>query len=65
VIKNNKHVYPYGNYHQYYGYRTPNVEEDPRLKVLHASWLEGKDCLDVGCNVGTLTFEIARVFKAC
>lgn len=27
-------------------------DEDPRLALLHKEWLEGRACLDIGCNTG-------------
>ena len=50
----------YGNYNRYYGYRNPAQEEDRRLKCLKRSWIDGKDVLDIGCNVGHVTLAVAR-----
>lgn len=52
-------------YFRYYGYRNANTDCDIRLKVLakRKDLLEGKDVLDVGCNVGHVTLAIARDFK--
>lgn len=53
-----------GNYARYYGYRPMSpMGSDPRLKLLDQSWFEGKKCLDIGCNSGKLTAEIAVTFK--
>ena len=49
----------YGNYNRYYGYRNPNAEDD-RIQHLQQEWFNGKDCLDIGCNVGHLTLWTAR-----
>ncbi|KDP33715.1 hypothetical protein JCGZ_07286 [Jatropha curcas] len=58
-----KELFPFGNYRSYYGYRIgQDMEEDPRLKVLKKEWFEGKDCLDIGCNSGIITIEIAKKF---
>ncbi|KAL7239939.1 hypothetical protein ACSBR2_005743 [Camellia fascicularis] len=58
-----KEVAIFGNYRNYYGYRVgQDLEEDPRLKVLKKEWFEGKDCLDIGCNNGTITITIAKNF---
>ncbi|KAG5559309.1 hypothetical protein RHGRI_009001 [Rhododendron griersonianum] len=58
-----KEVAIFGNYRNYYGYRVgQELEEDPRLKVLKKEWFEGKDCLDIGCNNGTITITIAKKF---
>jgi 7SK snRNA methylphosphate capping enzyme len=52
----------YGNYNRYYGYRNPELE-DIRLKCFKKDWFEGKDVLDIGCNVGHITLAIARYFE--
>ncbi|XP_038987557.1 probable RNA methyltransferase At5g51130 isoform X1 [Phoenix dactylifera] len=58
-----KQVFIYGNYKNYYGYRIDqNQREDPRLAVMKKGWFEGKDCLDIGCNQGLITIEIAKKF---
>ncbi|KAG8487499.1 hypothetical protein CXB51_016251 [Gossypium anomalum] len=62
-----KKVFPYGNYKSYYGYRIgkgPEREEDPRIRVLKKEWFEGKDCLDIGCNSGVVTIQIALIEEA-
>lgn len=53
-------------YCRYYGYRNPHNEIDHRLKVFHQyrDLFEGKDILDIGCNVGHVTLSIARDFGA-
>ncbi|KAI9119129.1 hypothetical protein K1719_009804 [Acacia pycnantha] len=61
--KKRKQVFPWGNYRNYYGYRIgQDLEEDPRLKVFRKEWFEGKDCLDIGCNNGKITIQIAKKF---
>lgn len=55
--------FQYGNYSRYYGYRNPNMSDDDRIEYLKKEWFEGKDCLDIGCNVGHLTLYIARHFS--
>ncbi|XP_031742080.1 probable RNA methyltransferase At5g51130 [Cucumis sativus] len=56
--------FSYGNYRNYYGYRVgQKLVEDPRLKVFKKEWFEGKDCLDIGCNNGIVTIQIARKFN--
>lgn len=55
----NKPLYPHGNYPYYYSYRRPKGEKDSRFKVLRYSWFAGKKCLDIGCNVGNFTRDIA------
>ncbi|XP_059432865.1 probable RNA methyltransferase At5g51130 isoform X2 [Corylus avellana] len=63
--KKRKEVFPFGNYRNYYGYRIGRdlEEEDPRLKVLKKEWFEDKDCLDIGCNSGIITIQIAKKFQ--
>ncbi|XP_048134159.1 probable RNA methyltransferase At5g51130 isoform X2 [Rhodamnia argentea] len=61
--RNRKEFAPFGNYRSYYGYRVgQELDEDPRLKVLKKEWFEGKDCLDVGCNIGLVAIYIAKKF---
>ncbi|KAF9662559.1 hypothetical protein SADUNF_Sadunf18G0066800 [Salix dunnii] len=60
--RKHKIVFPFGNYRNYYGYRINEVDGDPRLKVFDRDWFQGKDCLDIGCNSGILTIQIARKF---
>ncbi|KAK3593258.1 hypothetical protein CHS0354_012348 [Potamilus streckersoni] len=52
----------YGNYNRYYGYRNQDHENDKRLQSLKLEWFEGKDVLDIGCNVGHLTLAVAKSF---
>ncbi|KAK9890614.1 hypothetical protein WA026_011977 [Henosepilachna vigintioctopunctata] len=58
--------FQYGNYNRYYGYRNLNNEVDYRLKVFshHPYLFEGKDILDIGCNIGHVTLSVARDFGA-
>lgn len=51
---------------RYYGYRNPQNELDPRLRCFyhHRHLFEGKDILDIGCNIGHITLSIARDFRA-
>lgn len=61
-----KEFAPFGNYRNYYGYRIGHdMEGDPRLKVFKKEWFEGKDCLDIGCNSGIITIQIAKIFHCC
>ncbi|OIW09998.1 hypothetical protein TanjilG_32738 [Lupinus angustifolius] len=61
--KKRKQVFPYGNYKSYYGYRIgQGTDEDPRMKVFRKEWFEGKECLDIGCNSGIITIQIAQKF---
>ena len=53
--------FPYGNYNRYYGYRNATQQTaDPRMKVLKREWFENGQVLDIGCNAGHLTLNIAR-----
>ncbi len=53
----------YGNYNRYYGKRLPEKEHDPRLDCLKLEWIEGKTILDIGCNIGSLTFQLASSYR--
>ena len=35
---------------------------DPRLAAIDPSWLQDKDCLDIGCNAGQFTASLASRF---
>lgn len=48
---------PHGNYKNYYVTHMPN---DDRASLLPADVLAGKVCLDIGCNAGLLTLQLAR-----
>ncbi|KAL8128514.1 LOW QUALITY PROTEIN: hypothetical protein V2J09_017669 [Rumex salicifolius] len=61
--RKHKEIAPYGNYRHYYGYRLAhNIEEDPRFKLFNNDWFHDKDCLDIGCNNGLITINIAKKF---
>ncbi|CAK5047634.1 unnamed protein product [Meloidogyne enterolobii] len=53
----------YGNFNRYYGVRTKGFDHDPRLDILPKEWFNKKRILDVGCNAGHLTLEIAKELK--
>ncbi|KAL7748489.1 hypothetical protein RI367_006184 [Sorochytrium milnesiophthora] len=51
----------HGNYRSYYGYRhASRSQSDPRLAQLQRAWIAGKDVLDIGCNAGVVTVELAQ-----
>ncbi|KAH7910684.1 Bicoid-interacting protein 3-domain-containing protein [Hygrophoropsis aurantiaca] len=52
----------HGNYHGYYSKR-PSIR-DPRLALLPADFFQAKRVLDVGCNEGWVTCEIAQTWGA-
>lgn len=66
----NKQRFIYGNYSQYYGYRNNNTNEsgkdkgfhDIRLGVFeeHKEIFKNKQVLDIGCNNGFITMEVAK-----
>jgi len=62
-INKGKDKYIYGNYKQYYGYRNKN-SPDLRLDALHSrlDLFKNKRLLDIGCNNGFITIEIAKRF---
>lgn len=51
----------HGNYSTFRGYRAPAVE-DNRVKMFTREMFEGKDVLDIGCNVGHLAIDVAQRF---
>ena len=54
----------YGNFSYYYGYRNPmNCKDDQRLDLLQPEWIKNNRCLDIGCNAGFITVEIAKRFN--
>ena len=54
--------YTLGNYDSYYNYRYEKRWQDPRLRLLKKDYFLNKDCLDLGCNDGSLTIMIAIKF---
>lgn len=57
----------HGNFVGYYTRRRANGDQaetptkgDPRLALLPREWFEGKKVLDIGCNAGRVTVEIAQ-----
>jgi len=55
--------HPFGNYPDYYGYRNKGLGElDPRISVMKKEWFENKSCLDIGCNTGIFTLDLALQF---
>jgi len=64
-FKEKNELFKYGNYNRYYGYRNPE-NEDNRLKVLseRIELFYDKNILDIGCNIGHVTFSVARDFGA-
>ncbi|TFK49397.1 Bin3-domain-containing protein [Heliocybe sulcata] len=57
-MSSSKNIPIHGNYHGYYSKRPSNT--DARLALLPPSTFEGRRVLDVGCNEGWLTCEIAQ-----
>ncbi|BGP03000.1 RNA methyltransferase [Rhodotorula toruloides] len=54
---------PSGNYQGYYERRkTARDEPDERLALIPQDWLKGKKLLDVGCNDGAVSVELAQRF---
>jgi hypothetical protein len=58
--RNKDRKFVYGNYDTYYNYRNPGDAQEPRLAVMRKEWFEGKRALDIGCNSGAVTIDIAR-----
>ncbi|XP_018318837.1 probable RNA methyltransferase bin3 isoform X4 [Agrilus planipennis] len=65
-FKGKDRAFQYGNYNRYYGYRNQHSEVDLRLKcfMYHHDLFEGKDILDIGCNIGHITLSVARDLKS-
>ena len=49
-----------GNYRGYYNYRN---DGGARLASFRKEWFRGKRCIDLGCNSGILTFDIAEKLR--
>lgn len=69
--KKGRPVYEHGNYSRYYGYRHADGSpgsSDTRLAALVArlgkGFFAGKEVLDIGCNAGLVTLEVARRYGA-
>ncbi|KAI0722239.1 Bin3-domain-containing protein [Cerioporus squamosus] len=58
----NNHAPIHGNYHGYYNKRPPT--NDRRLALVPHGLFSGKRVLDVGCNEGIVTCEIAQTLGA-
>lgn len=50
----------YGNYPSYYGKRGSS---DNRIKLFAKDWFRGKRVIDVGCNSGHVSIDIASQFE--
>ncbi|MES1906126.1 MAG: hypothetical protein MHPSP_003724 [Paramarteilia canceri] len=62
--KNGKRkTFRYGNYLNYYGYRLGKSMEDHRLQLIQSEWIDEKSILDVGCNSGCFTLDLALKFS--
>ena len=57
---------PRGSYHDYYMRRYQNLPlgcPDARLQLLDPAWFKHRRCLDIGCNAGLLTIDVAKRFQ--
>jgi len=66
-VKRRKYIH--GNYPSYYNHRktsgnVTNDNTDPRLKLVKEKHLEGQRILDIGCNTGKVSLEVATTYKA-
>ncbi|OQR93202.1 hypothetical protein ACHHYP_02805 [Achlya hypogyna] len=67
AVTEGKEALRVGNFKKYYAFRwggaiEGKLEEDSRLSIFQKEWFEGKKALDIGCNSGDFTLEIARRF---
>mmetsp|Transcript_91127 Transcript_91127/g.162213 ORF Transcript_91127/g.162213 Transcript_91127/m.162213 type:complete len:357 (+) Transcript_91127:110-1180(+) len=66
--KHGRPVYEHGNYGRYYGYRHGDGGGDRRLaavaKQLGEDTFRDKQVLDIGCNAGLVSLEIAEAYCA-
>lgn len=62
-ISNKKGRYSHGNYEGYYGYRIGQQGIDSRCMLLDEALFANKKVLDIGCNTGQLTLNIAMHFN--
>uniref|UniRef100_A0A0K0FQ82 RNA methyltransferase n=1 Tax=Strongyloides venezuelensis TaxID=75913 RepID=A0A0K0FQ82_STRVS len=62
--KKTKVIFRYGNYKCYYGKRRANTIKsiDPRLELFPENFFKSKKVLDIGCNIGAVTLQIAKKF---
>ena len=52
--------FTFGNYDRYYNYRNASERwADARLPRLRPEWFAKRRCLDIGCNTGVLTVQMA------
>lgn len=49
----------FGNYDKYYSFRYKERFQDARLNILNKEYFLNKECLDIGCNDGSLTLMLA------
>lgn len=66
--KKGRPVYEHGNYSRYYGYRHADGSSDTRLAALvrrlGKDFFAGKEVLDIGCNAGLVSLEVAQRYDA-
>lgn len=57
-------MFKFGNYDRYYGYRLKN-QKDARLEIFqdYPFLFDDQEILDVGCNNGMISIEIAKMFS--
>ena len=58
-----RHTADYGNYKGYYTKRKVSLHGDARLAVIPSEWLTAQRVLDVGCNSGVVTIELAQKYR--
>jgi len=68
-VRAKRRKYIHGNYPSYYQNRKTSGNftkdnTDPRLTLVKEKHLEGQRILDIGCNTGQVTLEVATTYKA-
>ena len=58
-LVNSSQPFRFGNYDKYYSFRYKDRFQDSRLHILKKDYFLNKDCLDIGCNDGSLTIMLA------
>lgn len=64
ISESKQSKYSHGNYISYYGYRSRTGQRvDSRLNFFDRRWFENKKVIDIGCNAGAVTLNIAMNYN--